>query len=266
MHDEPRSRRDVESDLAEMLSGEAMVVGGCCGPSLLMLHDPESGGSSNDMMIVQPMPNYDELGLQIAWKMADPTHLARLELVKTLEWDAKLEDPEAWHPMLDQYDRKRSTFIVPPNEWAAENRLVLRYADVHCHSIGVTLRARSKTGPIPPWGARMYARIWSLLIRGTPERRGAQTCYVPPIRIGDDVYRIPAHVVPSIDELKVEDGRIWGKVADSKEWADITSWCQVQAKFVDPLADDCISCYGEGLDAEGKKCEACGGSGKGGAR
>ena len=253
MHDnDPRTRDEINQDLAEMLGGEPPAPR-MNGPALMLLCDGRTPQPATGMLLILPMRNYDGLILRADWKLDDPHHRAILELVQTLD-EFPGDEGTAWTPLREQYDPRKSTWVHNPSARCAENAMRLRYRDLHATAVGMRLRTSPEKAPL-------RARIWCLLLgRSTDGREGVDPDGT--IRVGDDEYRLPPDVAATLKSVKVEGGRIWGKVHGSDVWGDVTSWCMVRAKPNDPLADDCPTCFGEGTDGDGKPCGKCGGTGK----
>lgn len=134
------------------------------GPAIYLLWHPENERQEPEggVIIYAPVLNYDEVVLQVSWKMVDPSAKARFDLVQTLvEYPPKLDDPSIWTPLLDQYDREKSTVLHAPGMAAAENRMRLRYHDLHATYLGLRLVSL-------PCNARASARIDALLLGHSP--------------------------------------------------------------------------------------------------
>jgi len=160
-----RTRAEFEQDTAEMLAGEAPPTR-MNGPGLLMFCEPDTPQPATGMLLVQPMRHYDELILQVEWKMVDPGYRALFDLVQTIA-EFPCDEGTAWTPLREQYDPRKSTWMMCPSQLCSENLMRLRYRGLHVTAIG----AKLLTSPV---GAPLRARIWTLLLGHGEERTDAE--------------------------------------------------------------------------------------------
>ncbi len=230
MVNERRLEAPFQSEADALAAKRACRV---CGPALFLLNLPD-GQASNDVLLVgpirahDPLSGYDELIVQASWRMVDPSHAARIDVLEAWSPDGNPKD-EDFRPTTSGYDREKSRFMAPLG-WAAENQLILVYRGLTCSHFAVRMRARSIKGPISSGLAIWDAAVWVTMIghetaRGDPERRSE----MPSIWIGGAEHVLPQTLAGA--QLKIDGGRIFGRMSEDADWFDVTPMCMVRTKM-----------------------------------
>lgn len=126
-----------------------------CGPALYLAPDPSSPTFRGGTILIGPKHGYDEVQIQVVWRMENPTHAARLFVLTTCVEEPSAESP--WADITESYDRKRATKLREPATWATENHLMLTYREVYAPFVGFRLET-------DPMDTRLMARLWVILV------------------------------------------------------------------------------------------------------
>jgi hypothetical protein len=133
------------------------------GPACYLSINEDTPTPMTGCFLVGPCSGYDELVVMADWRLGNTLHTAALDIWQTMDPEYRMRDivdrdPPGMVPFLAQADPVTSSWRFHPQLESRENSVILRFKNVIATHIGLRLMTQPKQ-------ARLFARIWVLMIR-----------------------------------------------------------------------------------------------------